>query len=51
MCYIYIFENFIVKSFLLLLTDISLQDKVVVYDNEKGQIGWASGNCNQIPHS
>ncbi|AES87277.1 eukaryotic aspartyl protease family protein [Medicago truncatula] len=31
--------------------DISLQDKVVVYDNEKQQIGWASANCKQIPRS
>ncbi|GKV37720.1 hypothetical protein SLEP1_g45715 [Rubroshorea leprosula] len=27
--------------------DISMLDKLVIYDNEKKQIGWASANCNQ----
>ncbi|KAI4388086.1 hypothetical protein MLD38_000451 [Melastoma candidum] len=31
--------------------DISLQDKVVIYDNEKRQIGWAPANCNRLPSS
>ncbi|XP_027148440.1 aspartic proteinase Asp1-like [Coffea eugenioides] len=30
--------------------DISLQDKLVIYDNEKQQIGWASANCNRLPN-
>ncbi|XP_073125978.1 aspartic proteinase Asp1-like isoform X2 [Henckelia pumila] len=28
--------------------DISLQDKLVVYDNERQRIGWASANCNRL---
>lgn len=31
--------------------DISLQDKLVIYDNEKKQIGWAAANCNRRPKS
>jgi len=38
--------SLIVIHFLLLLTDISLQDKIVIYDNEKQQIGWASAKCD-----
>ncbi|XP_022875893.1 aspartic proteinase Asp1-like [Olea europaea var. sylvestris] len=30
--------------------DVSLQDKLVVYDNEKQQIGWAPANCNRLPN-
>ncbi|KAL3513646.1 hypothetical protein ACH5RR_026363 [Cinchona calisaya] len=30
--------------------DISLQDKLVIYDNEKQQIGWAPANCNRLPN-
>ncbi|KAL2538486.1 Eukaryotic aspartyl protease family protein [Forsythia ovata] len=30
--------------------DISLQDKLVIYDNEKRQIGWAPANCNRLPN-
>lgn len=30
--------------------DISLQDKIVIYDNEKQQIGWAPANCNRLPN-
>ncbi|XP_052201184.1 aspartic proteinase Asp1-like [Diospyros lotus] len=29
--------------------DISLQDKLVVYDNERRMIGWASKYCNKLP--
>ncbi|KAH9757066.1 hypothetical protein WN944_008202 [Citrus x changshan-huyou] len=32
-----------------LVGDISLQDKIVIYDNEKQQIGWVSSNCNRLP--
>ncbi|GAY52146.1 hypothetical protein CUMW_139640 [Citrus unshiu] len=32
-----------------LVGDISLQDKLVIYDNEKQQIGWVSSNCNRLP--
>ena len=35
----------------LLSTDISLQDKMVIYDNEKQQIGWVTANCDIIPKS
>ncbi|KAL6515527.1 hypothetical protein OROHE_018561 [Orobanche hederae] len=31
--------------------DISLQDKLVIYDNEGHQIGWAPANCNRLPKS
>ncbi|XP_044510404.1 aspartic proteinase Asp1-like isoform X2 [Mangifera indica] len=29
-----------------LIGDISMQDKLVIYNNEKQQIGWVSSNCN-----
>ncbi|CAN6440059.1 unnamed protein product [Victoria cruziana] len=32
-----------------LIGDISMQSHVIVYDNEKHQIGWASANCNRLP--
>lgn len=32
-----------------ILGDISLQGYVVVYDNEKNQIGWARTDCQKIP--
>ncbi|KAL3840028.1 hypothetical protein ACJIZ3_024619 [Penstemon smallii] len=31
--------------------DISLQDKLVIYDNERQRIGWAAANCNRLPKS
>ncbi|XP_052310278.1 aspartic proteinase Asp1 isoform X5 [Populus trichocarpa] len=31
--------------------DISMQDRVVIYDNEKQLIGWAPRNCDRIPKS
>ncbi|KAH6765499.1 Eukaryotic aspartyl protease family protein [Perilla frutescens var. hirtella] len=31
--------------------DISMQDKLLVYDNEKQSIGWAAANCEQHPKS
>ncbi|KAL0391752.1 UNVERIFIED_CONTAM: Aspartyl protease APCB1 [Sesamum radiatum] len=31
--------------------DISMQDKMVIYDNERQQIGWAQANCNSLPKS
>ncbi|KAB5548218.1 hypothetical protein DKX38_011624 [Salix brachista] len=31
--------------------DISMQDRVVIYDNEKQLIGWAPGNCDRLPKS
>ncbi|XP_020226061.1 aspartic proteinase Asp1 [Cajanus cajan] len=30
-----------------IIGDISLQDKIVIYDNERQQIGWASANCDR----
>ncbi|CAI8598297.1 unnamed protein product [Vicia faba] len=33
-----------------LIGDIFMQDKLVIYDNEKQQVGWTSANCNQVPH-
>ncbi|KAG5019067.1 hypothetical protein AAZX31_06G109300 [Glycine max] len=34
-----------------IIGDISLQDKLVIYDNEKQQIGWASANCDRSSNS
>ncbi|KAK9993662.1 hypothetical protein SO802_023365 [Lithocarpus litseifolius] len=34
-----------------IIGDISMQDKMVVYDNEKRQIGWAPANCDRLPKS
>ncbi|OAY60984.1 aspartic proteinase Asp1 isoform X2 [Manihot esculenta] len=31
--------------------DISMQDRLVIYNNEKQVIGWASANCDQLPKS
>ncbi|XP_052188489.1 aspartic proteinase Asp1-like [Diospyros lotus] len=33
-----------------ILGDISLQDKMVIYDNEKRQIGWVTANCDRLPN-
>ncbi|CAJ1971900.1 unnamed protein product [Sphenostylis stenocarpa] len=33
-----------------IIGDISLQDKMVIYDNEKQQIGWVSSNCDRLPN-
>ncbi|KAK7377452.1 hypothetical protein VNO80_02877 [Phaseolus coccineus] len=33
-----------------IIGDISLQDKMVIYDNEKQQIGWVSANCDRLPN-
>lgn len=30
--------------------DIFMQDRVVVYDNERQQIGWFPTNCNRLPN-
>lgn len=32
-----------------IIGDISMQDKMVIYDNEKTMIGWGSANCDRIP--
>lgn len=34
-----------------LIGDISMQDKIVIYDNEKQAIGWLSTDCDRIPKS
>ncbi|XP_021900374.1 aspartic proteinase Asp1 [Carica papaya] len=34
-----------------LIGDISMQDRMVIYDNEKQAIGWVGANCDQIPKS
>ncbi|KAF8023659.1 hypothetical protein BT93_F0990 [Corymbia citriodora subsp. variegata] len=31
--------------------DISMQDRMVIYDNEKKQIGWVSADCDRLPKS
>lgn len=32
-----------------IIGDISFQDKLVVYDNERQMIGWTPSNCNKLP--
>ncbi|KAJ8535716.1 hypothetical protein K7X08_023436 [Anisodus acutangulus] len=32
-----------------IIGDISMLDKMVIYDNEKRQIGWVPANCNKLP--
>ncbi|XP_017231015.1 aspartic proteinase Asp1 isoform X2 [Daucus carota subsp. sativus] len=32
----------------IIIGDISMQDKSVIYDNEKQQIGWVSANCDRL---
>ncbi|KAA8547042.1 hypothetical protein F0562_003471 [Nyssa sinensis] len=34
-----------------IIGDISMQDKMVIYDNEKQMIGWAAASCDRIPKS
>uniref|UniRef100_A0A5B6ZGC5 Aspartic proteinase Asp1 n=1 Tax=Davidia involucrata TaxID=16924 RepID=A0A5B6ZGC5_DAVIN len=34
-----------------IIGDISLQDKMVIYDYEKRQIGWVPANCDRLPMS
>ncbi|XP_062024865.1 aspartic proteinase Asp1-like isoform X1 [Rosa rugosa] len=34
-----------------LIGDITLLDKILVYDNENQRIGWAPANCNRLPKS
>ncbi|KAL5554056.1 hypothetical protein UlMin_041457 [Ulmus minor] len=34
-----------------IIGDISMQDKLVIYDNEKQVIGWIPANCDQLPKS
>ncbi|XP_076903524.1 aspartic proteinase Asp1-like [Bidens hawaiensis] len=34
---------------LIVIGDISFQDKLIVYDNVRKRIGWAPANCNNIP--
>ncbi|KAH6759206.1 Eukaryotic aspartyl protease family protein [Perilla frutescens var. frutescens] len=33
-----------------IIGDIFLQDKLVIYDNERQQVGWAPANCNRLPN-
>lgn len=52
--YSFIREQKIKKSLIfcgVLLTDISMQDKMVVFNNEKQAIGWATANCDRVPKS
>ncbi|KAK4370462.1 hypothetical protein RND71_009937 [Anisodus tanguticus] len=43
--------SFCLRLILFLLSMISLLDKMVIYDNEKKQIGWLPANCNKLPIS
>jgi len=39
-------------NFLFLLScfeDISMQGLMMIYDNEKQQLGWVSSDCNKLP--
>ncbi|KAL8167349.1 hypothetical protein V2J09_008848 [Rumex salicifolius] len=33
-----------------ILGDVSMQDRLVMYDNDKRQIGWISENCDKTPN-
>ncbi|KAF4372908.1 hypothetical protein G4B88_018073 [Cannabis sativa] len=33
-----------------IIGDISMQGKMVIYDNEKKQIGWGPANCDRLPN-
>ncbi|KAL5555217.1 hypothetical protein UlMin_037453 [Ulmus minor] len=35
----------------IIIGDISMQDKMVIYDNEKQAIGWIPANCDRLPRS
>ncbi|KAF4403544.1 aspartic proteinase Asp1 [Cannabis sativa] len=32
-----------------IIGDISMQNKMVIYDNEKQMIGWVTSNCDKVP--
>ncbi|KAB1210497.1 Aspartic proteinase Asp1 [Morella rubra] len=34
-----------------IIGDISMQDKMVIFDNEKQLIGWMAANCDRLPKS
>ncbi|XP_022157721.1 aspartic proteinase Asp1 isoform X2 [Momordica charantia] len=34
-----------------IIGDISMHDKIVIYNNEKQAIGWATANCDRVPKS
>ncbi|CAN1828689.1 Aspartic proteinase Asp1 [Linum perenne] len=34
---------------LTVLGDVSMQDRMVIYDNERQMIGWSDANCDRIP--
>lgn len=38
-------------SFCSVYADISMLDKVMVFDNEKELIGWGPVDCNGVPKS
>lgn len=33
---------------LFYLTDISMQDQMIIYDNEKQSIGWMPADCDEL---
>ena len=37
--------NILLSSF----ADVTMQDQMVIYDNERGQIGWIRAPCDRIP--
>ncbi|KAM7517978.1 hypothetical protein LguiB_016940 [Lonicera macranthoides] len=39
----------ILTSSMISRADITMQDKMVIYDNEKQAIGWLPANCERIP--
>lgn len=32
-----------------IIGDVTMQDKLVVYDNERQRVGWTSYSCNKLP--
>ena len=37
----------VIVRFDLLFVDITMQDQLVIYDNEKGKLGWIRGSCSR----
>ncbi|KAL2924615.1 Aspartic proteinase Asp1 [Bienertia sinuspersici] len=42
-------ENYLIISNYNIIGDISMQDKMIIYDNEKTMIGWGYANCERMP--
>uniref|UniRef100_A0A453TBF7 Peptidase A1 domain-containing protein n=1 Tax=Aegilops tauschii subsp. strangulata TaxID=200361 RepID=A0A453TBF7_AEGTS len=42
-----ILDGSVAKLNFNIIGDITMQDQLVIYDNEKGQLGWARGSCSR----